>query len=493
MQRLAGAKAELKRRQTEERIRYFEAMHPGMTNVNYPNIPVNDQKGMLLSPADIRFGLGANRACKTETGAVDTIWFSLGTHPVRSKYRMPPVHGRVTAPKYEDGCKGVVLKKYRSMIPHYELAGSSWVKAWSEKSKMLTFANGSTINFKSSEMDLNTFGGVDLDWCWDDEHIPEKYFIENIARLVDRRGYYIKTMTPEAGQTWEKDFIDDPPPNVSVAHWYFDIEGNIYLSKDGVEQIKSTIRDPRLAEAKLHGRFVALTGMVFPQYSKVHLVTPDFEIPSHWPKTFLVDPHLRKPAALLWMAWDTHEDIVYIYRTAKKQMPVPQLKQYIQAQSAGEKIGLWLGDKSQGGEGENIHGKKSILEQFNDLDMPIQPIGFGGDMAYEAAVEDMRQRLTRDPISHALGVRVFQSCDTDIEYIDGRRCGSLFWELERYHFKKEQKSDEETFREKVATVDDDLITCALYGLMAGPSGSTESVTVLASANDTGERDEFTGW
>ena len=120
------------------------------------------------------------------------------------------------------------------MIPKKDLKGGSWDVAWKESSKTLTFANDSQINFKSGEQDLNTYGGDDLDFFWIDEHLQEKYFLENMARITDRDGWGMLSMTPEAGQTWEKDFVEAPPPGISVEYWYFDTEKNPYLSKEVV-------------------------------------------------------------------------------------------------------------------------------------------------------------------------------------------------------------------------------------------------------------------
>jgi phage terminase large subunit-like protein len=448
---------DLKRhREVNERIRFFEPTAE----------PYNPQDLFVASPAKIRYVGGGNRSGKTEIGAYDAISFCLGTHPFRKS--VPPVHGRVCAPKYEDGCKGVILKKFREMIPWKDLYGGSWEKAWSERSKTLKFKNGSTVNFKSFEMDINTYGGADLDFWWMDEHGEEKYFTENMARIVDRNGYGIMTMTPEAGQTWEMDLIENPPPGIEVDSWYFDTRKNPYLSKEGVATLEASIRDPRLRDAKLAGRFVSLSGMVFPMFDKDLLVEPDFEIPRSWPRTFCIDPHLRKPSALMWVAWDMKEGIPHVYRTAKVKKTVEELAKFIKVKSAGESISLYIGDEAMGGDGKNIYGEKSINK-----------------------IQDM---MTPDPTllkqgKRVVGMKVFASCDYGVEWIDGKRSGSFLWELGRFRFKKEGKADEETYREHVATVDDDYISCFRYIVMSGASTSEEVDTSFRQ----GEVDSFTGW
>ena len=477
---------ELEQRKRFERLRYFEPT--SSTRIDRISGGENPQDKVLASKAKIRAVFGGNRASKTEIMAADCAYSCLGRHPYRPT--TPPIYGRVCAPKYEDGCKGVILKKFRQLIPRKDLLGESWDTSWKESSKTLTFANGSQINFKSGEQDLNTYGGDDLDFFWMDEHLQEKYFLENMARITDRNGWGLLSMTPEAGQTWEKDFVESPPPGISVEYWYFDTEKNPYLSKEGIEAFKATLTDPRVRDAKLHGYFVTLTGMVYPSYDKSKLIVPDFDIPKKWGRTLVIDPHMRKPTALLWLAWDGDRPVVY--RAKKVKLPVPELSKFIRAESAGERIDLFLADEAMGGKGKNIYGETSVIEQLVAMGLPFMGTNQSSDKAFEAGVSKVTEYITLDPITGIMPMKIFQSCDWGVQYIDGKRCGSLFWEFERYRFRKEQKSDEENFREKVANVDDDLLDALRYGLMAGPPTGGESVVVVSSANDF-TVDAITGW
>jgi hypothetical protein len=466
-------KREKKRRLIQERLRTFKPTEP----------PYNDQRGFLESRADVQFVLGGNRSGKTESGAVKALHYCLRD--------TGPTHGRVVAPKYEDGCKGVVLKKYRTLIPHYQLKGTSWVRAWSEREKTLHLDNGSTINFKSSEMDLNTFGGADLDWVHEDEHIPEKYFLENRARLTDRNGFTMKTMTPEAGQTWEEDFINNPPKGISVDVFNFSTDKNPYLSVEGVNALKATIRDPRLYAAKLHGQFVALGGLVIPQYRSNKCLVRDFPLEPHWPKTVIIDPHLKKPTAIMWICW-IEDEVCVVYRTRKVKMPVGELAQYIKAQTAPDgKISLWIADEAQGGKGTNVFGQESVIAQLNELGLPFMPTNQSSDKTFEAGINKLQSMFTPDAITDKPGILIFESNMWEPQWIDGKTYGNIDWELKRYQYKREQKADEETFRERVRTVDDDLIDDLRYGVMAGSSMSGGRIEVINSSGR--DVDPFTGW
>lgn len=439
-----------------------------MVNPNFPDIPVSDQRGFIYSPAKIRALLGGNRAMKTESGTIEALWYGLGIHPVRSELRQPPIQGRICAPKYEDGCKGVILKKFRSMIPHHNLKGSSWLRAWSEKSKILQLDTGSTYNFKSYEQDINTYGGDDLDFFWMDEHGEWKFMRENMARIVDRGGYGILTMTPEAGQTWEEDFLKNPPEGITTAYWFFDTRGNPFISKEGIETFMATLSDEKFFDAKIKGKFVALAGLVIPQFNHGFNIINDFEIPKQWPRSFIIDPHTRKPSAMMWLAWGDDDDC-YVYRTIKRKETVEELARTIRAETGHEKIDLWIGDEALDGKGLNIWGEKSVLESFRDLGIPIQPAGKMQDESYfKNSVYKIQEMFTPDPVSRKPRLLIFKSCDYPLRSIGGKPDGSLPWELNRWSYKLETKADEQTFREQVRTVDDDYISCLRYGIMAGP-------------------------
>ncbi|MCK5346554.1 MAG: hypothetical protein KAR20_24260, partial [Candidatus Heimdallarchaeota archaeon] len=233
---------------------------------------------------------------------------------------------------------------------------------------------------------------------------------------------------------------------------------------------------------------------VFPMFDKQLLLEPDFEIPAHWPRTFCIDPHLRKPTAMMWVAWDPKEGIPHVYRTAKVKKTVEELAKFIKVKSAGERIALYIGDEAMGGDGKNIYGEKSVLEGLNALGVPVIGTNQTQAKAFEIGINKIQDLMTPDPTllkegKKVVGMKIFQSCDYGVEWIDGKRSGSFLWEIGRYRYKKEGKADEETYREHVATVDDDYIDCFRYIVMSGAVTSEEVTT----SDFNREPDSFTGW
>ncbi len=485
---LEKAISELRRRELEEQIRTFRPISVDDINPNYPEMGCNDQWGFLHSEAKERWVFGGNRSGKTHIGVSDLLLFAMGQHPVRTAHRSPPVYIRCIGTSWEDGVKRVILKKFKEMVIRSDLKGGSWETAFSEKSRTLEFKNGSLISFLTAEQDVNKHAGDDIDAVGIDEHIAQKYYDENIMRLVDRNGYLIGMMTPEEGITWERDHVLYPPPGVNVEHWFFWLQKNPYLSPEGITSVMASITDPMLRRAKLFGEFVALTGMVYSQYRKDLLKVEDFEVPRHWSRVCIIDPHLRKFAAIVWLAWSPDGEAI-IYRTRKVKMTVSDLAKYIRVQSAGEKIDLYIGDEAMGGDGKNIFGEESVLIGLQNNGIPVMPTNQSSDKTFEAGIEKVREYIKPDPISRTCDLKIFASLDTPPEYIDGKLTGSIFWEFDKYRFKKLQKSDEETFREKVATVDDDYLDCLRYGIMAGP----QDIDQVINNRPYREVDSFTGW
>lgn len=444
-----NASQELIRRQREERLRYFEATCP----------PYNDQLGFIRSCAKIRAVFGGNRSGKTECGMADALFFLFGQHPVRSELRKPPVFIRYLAPSYEDGIKAVIHKKIKELAPRHLLKGGTWSTAWQEKARTLTAANGSVMRFFSYEQDVNKMGGDDVDAVYLDEHAPHNMFIESVARTVDRNGYIVLTMTPEAGITWEEEAIIEASEfDDQIEFWTFSTFDNPHLSKEGVEQLAKLITDPRLRDAKMLGRFVALSGLIYPMFDKSIHVVPDLnDIPVHWHQQFIIDPHHRKPTAMAWTAWDPDGNACYVHREsefAPSSGGVPELAAHIRVKSSGLHIDDWIGDEAMGGEGLNIHGLSSVLAQLRGEGIPVVGTNQASDKAFAAGVSKLRSMLTPDPVTNLPRFYVCQSCTRTIK------------QFHTYQYRTITKVDEELLREHVRNINDDYPTIGRYAVMA---------------------------
>jgi len=366
----------------------------------------------------------------------------------------------------------VMAAKLREMIPYHELRGSSWKRAFSVKESTLHFANGGETQFLSTEMKLSSYGGVARHYVWQDEHCPYSYFVENLARLVDYNGYLINTFTPEWGRTWEFDFFENPPPGVTVDMFKFWQEKNPFLDPEGVAtNLAALSRDPVMLERKMHGEPGTLSGLVIPQFDSRHHIVPDRKIRKDAYRVFCIDMHTKTPCGMVWAAWEPNGKLI-IYRTAKKAMTIPELQDFIRVQSLHDgKISLWLADCSEGGnrDATDIRGNHPLVVELasgpNGIPVYQVPKPKG---SFSAGIYKLRSLFAVDPMSGDVDVEIFKSCDYPVEWLgDGKSHGSLPWELGQYAFRKETSTDEEILRENVIQVNEHLISCTRYIVMAG--------------------------
>lgn len=413
---------------------------------------------------------------------VDALWFLLGQHPVRSLHRKPPIFYRYYAPSWEDGVKAVLLKKIQELVPRSLLKGGSWASAWSNQARTLRFKNGSVCRFFTYEQDVGKMGGDDLDGATLDEHAPHNVFIETIARLVDRDGYIVLTMTPESGITWEADdIIEASEFDKDIDFWHFSTYDNPHLSQEGIKQLEKLITDERLRDAKLRGRFVALSGLVYPQFDKALHVVPDKELPAHWHRQFIIDPHHRKDSAMLWRAISP-EGISYTYREGSFSPDsggVPELAEYIRTRSApDEKIAQWIIDEAMGGEEKQLYGD-TIGRQLVAAGIPVVGTNLESSKAFAAGIDKVRSKLNPNPIDGKPSHFIFASCTETVK------------QFMRYRYRKETSVDDEMLRENVANINDDYVTCDRYGMMGEPfTGKMQTKPHIALP--PGQRGAYTG-
>jgi phage terminase large subunit-like protein len=456
----------------------FRLSKPGDKTATYTdydgsliNIPANDQQGFYDFEGKIRAALGGNRGSKSQTGVKLVVDLALGKHPTLSKRFPVPNKGYIIAPKWEDNIQTVILEKLKAFIPRCYLKGGSWDRAWSEGHRRLSYANGSFQRFFTYTQDRDVLGGVDLDYVWMDEHGPYSHYLELRARLADRDGIMILTYTPEEGLTWEmEEVIEAAQSSDDVKIWYFPIFGNPFLNPKGVQEFADSIKDKNMRDVKLWGRPVLLTGAVIPMFDAEKSVIPDFEIPPEWPRTFVLDAHDKTPHAMLWMAFDEHDNC-YWYRTIKRKGSAKEIANCFRVNSAGERIDLLVGDEANDGDGRDNRGNLSFHEDLRREGIRLEPTGQKTEAAFKGGIHKLRDGFSCDSVTGKPKIFIFKSCDYGSgEWIDGKPQGSVVWELGRYRYKKEQKSDEETLREQIANINDHFITCGRYGYYIGPMG-----------------------
>jgi len=458
--RVEAILGELSRRKREERSRYFIPTSPEM--VSHRGRVANDQVGFLMSPAPERWIFGGNRSGKTEMLVYDCNEFCCGRHPVRSVNRPIPVAVRMCAPPTtKDGSTGVVIEKLQSMVKRSDLLGGSWEAAFSPSERVLWYndgrkskSKGSYIQFKSNEQDVDKYGGWAGDAVYADEHYHIKYYRENKVRLLDRHGFYVHSMTPEAGAiTWERKHVMSGNPD--VAKFRFTMLGNPYLNLEAIEETERALPDDRIRRVKMEGEFASLSGLVYNNFyeqSSFIKFPKDYPL-ENWPRVCVLDPHLKKEHAILWAALSPEEEL-WVYRTSKiNTSSIDELKAFIRAKSMGENIQGWIYDEAMGGEQTDNFGNQSIGRILTTGNNALPFVGTDQKSAkqFEAGVMKVREMFEVDNKTGRPRI-----------LIKNPECQELVDEINEYQFMPETASDELTFRQRVRSVFDDEVTCLRY-------------------------------
>ncbi len=252
------------------------------------------------SSARIRALFGGNRSGKTVGGATEVVFRTTGSSPYAA-VKPPPVHWRVVAVDFKDGVEKIVKPEIARWMPPSALQYGSWEESYDKELHTLTLENGSTIEFMSYEQDTEKFAGTSRDGVWHDEEPPRDIFVENQMRLIDKAGLSSLTMTPLEGRTWVYDEIYlrsriDP----MVEMWEVDITDNPHLNQVEVEAILSGL-DPEEREARAHGKFVQIGGLIYKEFSERNIVRP-FIPPKDWLWLAALDHGHNNPTAWGWFA-----------------------------------------------------------------------------------------------------------------------------------------------------------------------------------------------
>lgn len=272
-------------------------------------IPHFKQSVFHKSTKKVRALFGGNRSGKSVAGTAEGVWWATGLHPYRS---VPiPNYGRVCTVDITNYLERIIIPEYKKWIPKEFLKGGSWDVAYKKESRIVHLTNGSTIEFMSYDQDLEKFGGSSRHWVHEDEECPSDKHYENMMRLVDTGGALWMTMTPLKGMTWVYSDIYEKAPNSMIDAFVMDIMDNPHLAKADIDDILSTFPQDEI-DARAHGRFIKLSGVIYKEFSRQYHVIPFRTIDPNWRRICAIDPHPQKPTAVLWMAVTDNDDyIVY--------------------------------------------------------------------------------------------------------------------------------------------------------------------------------------
>jgi hypothetical protein len=237
----------------------------------------------------VKVFLGGNRSGKSTAGTVDDVIQAVDhewvpDHLKAYKIWEPPFKCRIVTPDFKRS-HAAVIETLRMWCPQGQLRGGSFDSAYEKQEKILWFANGSFIEFMTSEQDLDQFGGSARHRIHFDEE-PDGEKGEEIRqecemRLTDYRGDELFTFTPLNGLGWTFDeFEEEKGPEVSrevwldqrmvvVRAWTTD---NPAIDKEEIAEREARLPE-KVREARLQGKFTHFKGLVYEMWDpELHVV-----------------------------------------------------------------------------------------------------------------------------------------------------------------------------------------------------------------------------
>lgn len=297
------------------------------TSVTRPNIhsfvPYPEQERYLRSEKPGRYVAGGNRGGKTDVIVVDAILHANNIHKWRERpesWGRGPLQIRFVVVDVAKGVEQIILPKLKRWVPNSMLVDGQWSKSWDQKNLIFTFANGSTIDFLTHGMDLDKHGGVPRHIIYFDEEPPQDVFNENMMRLMDFDGWWVIAATPVQGMGWTYDLLWEPAEHAleqgTLAEtrelpdiFTLSAEQNPYLKAEKRDRFMIGM-DKEEREVRETGKFVARSGLVFPNFQiATHVVEP-FIPPKNWEWYSSADFGMNNPTAWLWHAVSPDGDIV---------------------------------------------------------------------------------------------------------------------------------------------------------------------------------------
>ena len=290
----------------ENRIVFFEPLQQGQQAQFFAD-----------DTSTVRLILGSNRSGKTACSMNEVIAHTQGyrpwlpeDHPNRI-VRLPdgnpipvPNIGLVIGVNFQQSVKQILFPKLEEWTP------KSFVKKVVKDQRSIPveihYINGSKVFLRSYDQDKFSFEGSSYHYAAFDEPCPYSIYIAVKRGLVDYGGHLWIACTP-LSQPWLNDVIveranvkDSGVKLYKFSIWDNCLDNGGYLSREAIEEFLADTREDEL-EARLHANFLHLSGRVYKQWQPEppYWVDP-FDIPNTWPRVCVIDPHSRKPIAVLW-------------------------------------------------------------------------------------------------------------------------------------------------------------------------------------------------
>ena len=300
--------------------------------------PLSHQKEFHGDRTVGRVIFGGNRSGKSLSSVVEMFYWATGTNPYRSTPR-PPLALRHVAVDKPQGIDKVLIELYKRLVPKRYLRGGAWERAFQTVPPTLFFSNDSFIEFLSYEQALDRHAGTSRDAVAFDEEPDEAIFNENMARLIDKAGSWWMAMTPLEGLSWVYDRFwlpyEEGELDANVSVYRFNTDDNIHIPKGAFDILLAGLSSEE-REARRTGKFVALSGLIYPFNMNIHV--KELPAQNHLLTVAGMDHGLRNPTAWLWAQINSDGTLNIVKEHCKNELLVKDHAQIIKLIESGNQF-----------------------------------------------------------------------------------------------------------------------------------------------------------
>ena len=336
------AEAEIARRRAFEPLRFF---HPNKAQVRFIDAFKEKDSRIILFPAGNWIGKTASAiailgACIWPDQAEDEIF----NHPLVKSWTSfgYPKRARILSTPKELEAIGSIQVEIKRWWP------VGRYKADSERfPRRYTTDTGWVIDLMSYEQDLSEFEGATIPFFVFNEPSKEAIFDACLSRMKFG-GKVLMPMTPLADSAWIWDRLIAKEGQQGIRVIYGDtmdncIDNGGVIPREAIENFANSC-DPDEREARLHGKFLHLSGAIFKGFDRnVH--TAEGNPPGlDGREIYMVcDPAVGKPLAVIWASVGQAGDIFIFdespnYEFNKAKDPNFGVKEYVELFKTKEAI-----------------------------------------------------------------------------------------------------------------------------------------------------------